>query len=119
MEARSEPRFAYGKPVKVWILGKGIESPLTATLANVSGIGMCLLAPVPIGLDTPVKVDLEIDGEDAMVLGDVIYCISQREEFAVGLKLQHSLTRLKELAEFMRSTFGERPLAVEPKAGLE
>jgi len=103
MEQRSEPRIDLSQPVTLVILGDGGFEPVPAQLQNVSGRGMRLRLDRPIGLDTPVRVDLTADDDSALVWGEVVYCVPQGAGYVIGLDLQHSLFHLTQLQRLIDS----------------
>jgi hypothetical protein len=113
MDQRSEPRIDLSQPVTVVILGHGGFEPVSAVLTNLSGRGMRLYVDRPIGLDTPVRVDLKADDDAALVLGEVVYCVPQGDGYVIGLDLQHSLFHLTDLQKMMDAINIEAPALVK------
>jgi hypothetical protein len=59
----------------------------------------------------PIRVNavVKVTGSDWMALGDVRYCIAQREHYAVGLQIEHILVNLNELARLNQSLSDPEP----------
>jgi hypothetical protein len=94
MNQRRELRIETEQPVRVTIFGEP-DIHLPACIKNVSarGVGLELYGPVAVG--APLKIELD----DALLLGEVIYCRDDGASFYVGVELEHSLCGLRELAE--------------------
>jgi len=90
-------------------LPDGTPRVLQATLANLSGRGMRIMLEHPLPLDTAIRVDFRWESEDALMLGEVVYCIPEGELFAVGLELHHSLVHLTSLQGLMDNLLEEQP----------
>jgi hypothetical protein len=94
MNQRRELRIETEQPVRVTIFGEP-DIYLHACIKNVSarGVGLELQGPVAVG--APLKIELD----DALLLGEVIYCRDDGVSFYVGVELEHSLCGLRDLAE--------------------
>jgi PilZ domain-containing protein len=108
MDKRREPRFRTDQPVVVTVL---TEPPtrLDARVTNASGRGLGLCAATPIPPGAPIRIEID----DAIVLGEAIYCRSDVEGHFIGVELDQVLVGLTELA---RTLAGFSPeCAVEPR----
>jgi PilZ domain len=107
MEQRLETRFAIDQPVAVMILG-GKEIRETACVRNVSPAGLQLVSQRIIPAGSAIKIELN----NALALGEVVYCIAEGDHSVVGVKLEHVLNGLAELHRKLLE-FAETP-APEP-----
>jgi hypothetical protein len=98
MKQRLEARIPSDRAVRVTLLGD-IDTPLKARVKDMSGngIGLELERAVPAG--TPLKIELD----DAVVLGEVVYCRQDGASFTVGVHLEQVLTGLAELRRAMEA----------------
>ena len=105
MDQRREPRFTVDQSVVVTIL---TEQPtrITARVRNASGRGLGLL--VPCRVEPGAAIRIEID--DAIVLGEVIYCRPEGDGHFIGIELDQVLVGLTEL--------GRRLSAFDPEVQL-
>jgi len=93
VERRREPRIRSYESVQLTVLGDaGYTAPAHAI--DLSPSGMRLVTHRPIRVNTPAKVV----GADWMALGDIRYCVPEREHYSVGVQIEHLLTSLAELA---------------------
>jgi hypothetical protein len=102
MEQRASVRFAIDQPVAVMVLG-GTEVRETATVRNVSEAGVQLVWSHSIPAGSPVKIELD----NALALGEVVYCIAEGEQWVFGIKLEHVLNGLAELQRKLLEFAGE------------
>jgi hypothetical protein len=72
---------------------------LRGRVRNISGRGIGLEMEVPVAAGTALKVELD----DALLLGEVIYCRPNESVFYVGVELEHSLCGLGELSRIVSS----------------
>ena len=93
MDQRREPRFEADQAVNVTILGDQCTR-MTAHVRNACGRGLGL--SIPCRLQPGEAVKIEID--DAIVLGEAIYCREEDGGFFVGVELDQVLVGLTELA---------------------
>jgi hypothetical protein len=93
MDKRREPRFQADQPVVVTIL---TEPPLRmdAWVKNASGRGLGLVTPSSVPPGAAVRIELE----DAIVLGEAIYCRSDVDGHFIGVELDQVLVGLTELS---------------------
>jgi hypothetical protein len=108
LERRSEPRFSLHQAVTVTQLGP--ESTLlqekgpNAKLIDLSGKGMRILVTERFPLEAAVQVELE----NAMILGEVRYCVQEPNGFMIGVEIHHSLLNLAKIAGLRRAFLRER-----------
>ena len=93
MEQRREPRFRADQPVVVTVLSEA-EVRLQARVRNASGRGLGIVTPIPLPAGAAIRIEIE----DGMVLGEAIYCRSDREGYFIGVELDQVLVGLTELA---------------------
>jgi len=92
VEQRREPRFEADQAVHVIILTESRER-LPARVRNASGRGLGLIMSRPVPSGAPLRIELD----DAMVLGEAIYCRDEPDGFFVGIELDQMLVGLTEL----------------------
>jgi PilZ domain len=92
MEQRAEARFAIDQPVAVMILG-GKEIREKARVRNVSPAGLQLISDRVIPAGSAIKIELD----NALALGEVVYCVAEGDHSVLGVKLEHVLNGLAEL----------------------
>ena len=113
MNQRQEPRFETAEPLWITLLGEpDIELPARVRNVSARGIGLELRGPVAAG--TALKITLD----DAIVLGEVIYCRQDDDaaSFYVGVVLEQALCGLGELSHALRafSDSPSRPQQADP-----
>jgi hypothetical protein len=103
MNQRREPRLETDQSVWITLFGEP-DIRLPARIKNVSarGIGLELQGPVAIG--TALKFELD----DALLLGEIIYCREDGDSFYVGVELEQALCGLADLADALRA-FSDSP----------
>jgi len=54
----------------------------------------------------PIRVNatVKVTGSDWIVLGDIRFCVPEREHFSIGLQIEHLLTSLAERARLSAET---------------
>ena len=109
MNQRRETRLQTNQPVQITVFGQP-EIRLQARIQNVSGRGLGLELERPLKTGSALKIELE----DAILLGEVIYCRDQGTSHYVGVELEHALWGLAELATALRS-FDEEYLGPQPE----
>jgi PilZ domain len=114
MDQRREPRFEADQAVVVTIL---TEQPtrMTARVRNASGRGLGLFMSCRV--DPGAAIRIEID--DAIVLGEAIYCRKESDGHFIGVELDQVLVGLTELGRRLSSFDPEvelRPLESPPAA---
>jgi hypothetical protein len=104
-EQRSEPRLAppSNSIATLFVLQGSLKSaPLPVKVVNFSGRGLKLNANQTLAPGTLVRVDLN----RTMILGEVCYAEPAEGGFAIGLRLEHSLT-ITDSLERLRQRFAE------------
>src|SRR5581483_4187647 len=93
MDQRRRPRFCTDQAVTVTALDSG-EAPEQAMVrdASVAGLGLEMSRAILPG--TGVK----IVAEDALLLGEAIYCRKEAQHYFVGVRLEQVLCGLAELS---------------------
>ena len=110
MEQRREPRFAIQQRVPVTLLGEP-DVRRSARIQNVSGRGLGLFMREAVPPGTALQIELE----NEIVLGEVIYCRREAEGYFLGVELDQVLSGLAELAarleEFAVTAFSGPPVS--------
>ena len=109
MNQRREPRLTTDESVEITVFGVP-DIRLSGKIRNVSGRGVGLEIEGPLATGTALKVTLD----DAILLGEVIYCRPLGAGWYAGVELEHSLCGLAELATALRA-FSEEYLGPEHK----
>ena len=107
MQQRRETRMVKDQSVNLTILGDP-EIRRTAKVKNATGRGLGLEMAYPVGIGSALKVELE----DAVLLGEAMYCRGQNGGFYVGVELDQALLGLSELSRAFRA-FTEEPSSLE------
>ncbi len=94
MEHRREPRFETDQIVAVTVLGER-EVRRSARVKNASGRGLALELPCAVAPGTA----LQIHFDDAVVLGEAVYCRAGQDLCLVGVELDQVLCGLTELGK--------------------
>ncbi|MBN9660930.1 MAG: PilZ domain-containing protein [Acidobacteria bacterium] len=102
MERRRSPRLPVDLPAALTVLGDSGEI-LTARVQDLSGHGACVL----VERSLPAGACVELDLEDSLYLGEVIYCREVEGGFQAGLDLEHALYALDDLHRLMQSLLAE------------
>jgi len=103
MNQRLEERIPFDRAVAVTLLGD-IDTPLKARVKDMSGLGIGLELEHAVPAGTALKIELD----DALVLGEVVYCRRDGASFTVGVHLEQALTGLAELRRTMEALTGDR-----------
>ena len=106
MEQRREPRFVLEQRVLVTLLDN-VRFKRLARIKNVSGRGLGLVVKEAISPGAALQIEIE----DEIVLGEVIYCRPEPEGYFLGVELDQVLSGLAELAARLEE-FSERATAV-------
>jgi hypothetical protein len=103
MNERRDPRIEADQSISITLFGEP-DIHLPARIKNVSkrGIGIELQGPVAVG--TALRIELD----DALLLGEVIYCRQDEGACYVGVELEHALYGLAEFARSLRA-FADEP----------
>ena len=107
MERRREPRLKPQQPVVVTILDH-CGKLLDAVVQDVSGRGLGLQVTQPIEVGKALKIQLE----NAMILGESVYCQAAGTGFYVGVELDQILDSLTSLARSLEEFSSEAPAPV-------
>ena len=110
MERRKSPRLELNQPVEVSVLGEQTVT-MPGMLVNVSPEGSRLI----VGRSIPAGAAVRVTLHDAILLGEVCYCQSDRSgrapTFAIGLENQQVLTKLSDLTKLVERLMGEQRTA--------
>jgi hypothetical protein len=101
MNQRRETRFQANQSVAITVFGEP-DITIPARVKNISGRGIGLELEGPVAPGAAVKIEME----DALLLGEVIYCRQDEASFYLGVELEHALTGLAELSR-MVNAFGD------------
>ena len=106
MEQRHDTRLVLDQTVNLTILGDP-EIRRTAKVKNISGRGLGLELAYPVGVGCALRIELN----DAVLLGEAMYCRAQNGAYYVGIELLQGLYGLSELSRAARA-FTEEPSRV-------
>lgn len=98
MDKRHEPRFIADQPVKVTILGSP-ETQHAARICNVSGRGLLIEFPIDVAFGVPLKIEVD----DAILLGEVVYCRNEHGVHLLGVELDQVLCGLTALDQRLQA----------------
>lgn len=98
MDQRCEPRFVADQSVTITALGEN-QFRQTAKVRNASGGGLGLVVKMEISPGTALR----IEWEDALVLGEVMFCRPLENGYFVGVQLEQMLRGLSELRRRFRA----------------
>jgi hypothetical protein len=93
MDKRREPRFETDQPVVLTILTEP-QTRMEARVRNASGRGLGLMSSGPVPPGAPLRIEID----DAIVLGEAIYCREDTGGHFLGVELDQVLVGLTELA---------------------
>ena len=111
MNQRRDARFQTDQPVQITLYGTP-DTQVTGRVKNVSGRGVGIETEGRIAIGAALKVALE----DAILLGEVIYCRDQGGSYYIGIELEHALFGLADLAAAVSSFSEESSRAEQPCA---
>ncbi len=97
VDGRKERRFGVRMPAVVTVLGSD-EARVAAQIRNASGRGLALEMSAPVAPGAALKVEVE----DALLLGEAVYCRGEAGGYVVGLQLDQVLNGLAELSQRLR-----------------
>jgi PilZ domain len=106
MDQRREPRFEADQPVVVTVLTEP-QVRMVGRVRNASGRGLGLIVPEPVAPGAPIKIEIE----DALVLGEAIYCRAETDAHFIGVELDQMLVGLTELGRMLSAFDPEVPMA--------
>jgi len=92
MDQRRESRLEADQAVVVTVLGKQ-ELKQTALVRNASGRGLAVEMPREVAPGAALKIELD----DAIVLGEAVYCKEEKGGYLVGVELDQVLCSLSQL----------------------
>jgi hypothetical protein len=103
MERRKEPRLYVSQPVTVTLIEGRVRRLIEACVLDISNSGLQLRLPTPL----PCGAAIEIEGEDALAVGEVCRCEPEKGAYRVGVKVSQTLSSLMELELLNRALIGE------------
>ena len=92
MDQRREVRFAANQVVVVTLL-RHPETRMAGRVKDYSGRGLGLETPLPIRPGSALKIEID----DAMILGEAVYCREEQGYSFIGVELNQVLAGLAEL----------------------
>ena len=110
MERRSEVRVMLDQAVCVTALRRNIP-PLRGRTVDMSGRGIRILLSVPISQGDTVKIELD----DALLLGEVCYCLPQNGDVMIGVEIDQALRGLTSLQRLHKALFNEATVQVDSR----
>ncbi len=113
MEQRRETRMVKDQSVKLTILGNP-DICRTAKVKNTSGRGLGLEMAFPVGIGCALKIELE----DAILLGEAMYCRGENGAYYIGVELLQALCGLRELSRAFLE-FTDQPSSLESAYAVE
>lgn len=111
MNQRRDSRFQTDQPIQITVFGLP-DIQVQAKVKNISGRGVGLEVERPLAIGAALKIPLD----DAILLGEVIYCRAQGGGYYVGIELEHALFGLADLAVALRSFSDEYSGVEQPHA---
>lgn len=96
-ELRREPRFSSDQVVVVTLL-RHPEVRMAGRVKDYSGRGLGLETPQPIQPGSALKIELD----DAIILGEAVYCRQEAGYSFIGIELNQVLTGLAELGRCLQ-----------------
>ncbi len=103
MEQRREPRFEAEQEVRVTLLEKD-QSSHAAVVKNASARGLALQMGAPAVPGAAIKIELD----DAVILGEAVYCRADGDSYLVGVELDQILCGLSELGKKLQEFAAEQ-----------
>lgn len=109
MNQRRDARFQTDQPIQLTVFGQpDIQMPAMIKNTSGRGVGITVKGRLAIGAALKIKLD------DAILLGEVIYCRDEGDGYYVGVELEQALFGLADLAVALRSFNDEFSGAQEP-----
>jgi hypothetical protein len=99
MDRRREIRVEANEPVVITELGANRRHPMGGMIQDMSGSGMLIKLPRSIATDALIRVETS----SMLLLGEVVRCEPDGEEFRVALTIRHSLQNLQALENLNRA----------------
>jgi hypothetical protein len=94
MDQRREPRFVTDQSVVVTVFGDP-EMRHPAKIRNASPRGLSIEIPCEVPPTTAIKIELD----DAIMLGEAVYCQGSKGSYLLGVELDQVLCGLTELGK--------------------
>jgi len=104
MDLRREPRIAAEQTVVITVLGEH-ETHQNGRIRNASGRGLAIEAEAAIPTGTALKIDLD----DAILLGEAVYCKAVDGSYLLGVELDQVLCGLTELGRRLEEFARDEP----------
>ncbi|MFN7920869.1 MAG: PilZ domain-containing protein [Bryobacteraceae bacterium] len=101
MERRSDARKRVEIPAKLTVLGD-LTYAIEAVVENRSGNGMRLRLGHGVAREIAVDTAVRVDFEDSLALGEVCYCQSTGDGYALGVQIEQTLSHLSGVEALMR-----------------
>src|SRR5512146_2790744 len=98
MEQRREPRFSADQAVIIHVIGEP-ETRFPAKVTNYSGRGLALESPRALQPGTAIRIDLD----DAMILGEAVYCREDAHSWFAGIEIDQTLCGLSAIARMVQA----------------
>jgi hypothetical protein len=105
MDQRREPRFRVNQPVTVTVLSEP-RRRIGGSISNASGRGLGVVMEARVEPGAALRIELE----DAILLGEAIYCRSEGDTHFLGVELDQMLVGLTELGRHLAASTGEIPV---------
>jgi hypothetical protein len=90
--------------VTVTVLGELTQLPMEGRVVDMSGSGLRVAVPAPVPYGSAVR----IEGDNMLLLGEVLRTQAADGVYEVGVQISHALTSLDELQEMNRAFTGSR-----------
>ncbi len=111
MDRRREFRIEANAPAVITELGSQRHAVMGGMIQDLSSGGILIKLPRAIACNTPVRIETGT----MLLLGEVVRCEREGEEFRVAFALHHSLQNLQDLENLNRSLLGyEAPDRAKP-----
>jgi hypothetical protein len=115
MNQRREPRVVADQAVVVTVFGDP-ETQQKARIRNISGRGLSIETTEAVPPGIAIKIELE----DAILLGEVVYCKAGDGSFLLGVELDQVLCGLTELSKKLQEFAADEPNALDaPRSRLD
>jgi len=108
MDLRREPRIAAEQSVVITVLGEH-ETHQNARIRNASGRGLAIETEAAIPTGTALKIELD----DAILLGEAVYCKAVGGCYLLGVELDQVLCGLTELGRRLEEFARDEPLRLD------
>jgi hypothetical protein len=102
MDRRREFRIEANEPAVITELGSQRHAAMGGMIQDLSGGGILIKLPRAIACNTPVRIETGT----MLLLGEVVRCEPEGDEFRVAFALHHSLQNLQDLENLNRSLLG-------------